>query len=504
LVDNRPNNDALAIVEEMADLLAKHKLVPFFGAGISRQHLGFAAAELAHEMANEIGSSPETSLADVADAYTDARGQSAFVDFLTRRLVVSQLDERKVPSHRLLVSLMQNLLYTTNQDNLFELVARRYGRNYRRIVTVDDLSDSVPGEPLLIKFHGDTSVPGSLVFGTRSYKERMVCQDHPLDIKLKSDLLGKRLMFLGYSLRDENVAKLFATIRRAFNGTLPNSYLVTFDDDSALIDAASAYRVKAVIPPRLFPEAATHAEAFERFLQLLCDETRKRQAERALTNIFSQAEVIPHIVTDYEVRSTERAVREEPFEAALNAFRMTFDMAHVPEHLQEQVTDLFVELVDRADPSAPAQMDALSAALFNFRLPPASALTATAAVMAACNRRPGVPGYDSFGSLVCPALPDGTTPVAAAAAVAILGKRNESVTDSFRRLASWWFHGYENVPENLKKHVIAMIKFAWPGQLANQSPLRRPLPLFIAQKGFHEILKDMQEKLPQRPARPCE
>ncbi|MHB1630958.1 MAG: hypothetical protein ACYCR3_00735 [Acidithiobacillus sp.] len=36
-----------AILDEMADLLSKHKLVPFFGAGISRPQLGFIAAGLA-------------------------------------------------------------------------------------------------------------------------------------------------------------------------------------------------------------------------------------------------------------------------------------------------------------------------------------------------------------------------------------------------------------------------------------------------------------------------
>ncbi|WP_160293055.1 hypothetical protein [Burkholderia gladioli] len=35
MTDNQPDSDAYAIVEEMADLLSKHKLVPFFGAGIS-------------------------------------------------------------------------------------------------------------------------------------------------------------------------------------------------------------------------------------------------------------------------------------------------------------------------------------------------------------------------------------------------------------------------------------------------------------------------------------
>lgn len=60
------------------------------------------------------------------------------------------------------------------------------------------MCESVAGESLLVKFHGDTSVPDSLVFGTRSYQARMANEDnHPLDIKLRSDLLGKRLMFLG-------------------------------------------------------------------------------------------------------------------------------------------------------------------------------------------------------------------------------------------------------------------------------------------------------------------
>ena len=504
MTDNDTASDPRAFVVEMADLLSKHKLVPFFGAGISRQHLGFAAAELAREMAEEIDCPPETALSDVADAYIEARGHTAFVDFLDRKLVVRELDERKAPSHRLLVSLMQSLLYTTNQDNLFEMVARKYGRKYRRVVTVEDLSESIPGEPLLIKFHGDTSVPASLVFGTKSYQARMAAQDHPLDIKLRSDLLGKRLMFLGYSLSDENVAKLFAAIKRAFNGTLPHSYLVAFDDDPALLKTAGEYQVKVVVPIRLFPEARDNAEAFERFLQFLCDETRKRQAELGTADLFSTGEVIPHIVTDFEVEATAHTVRQEPSETAVRNFRMTFDAAHVPEHLQQEVTNLFVELVSRAAPSDSGQMDAITGALFNFRLPPASALTATAAFMAACNKRVAAQGYDSYNALICPALPDGSMPIAAAAAVAMMGARGETITDNFRRLATWWFRGYRNVHEQFKDHVVAMIKAAWPGSLEAESPLHRQLLSFGVEKGFHEILKDMQEKFPKRPAIPKE
>ncbi|WP_442782723.1 SIR2 family NAD-dependent protein deacylase [Collimonas fungivorans] len=496
-------NNSRAVVNEMAALLASHKLVPFLGAGISRQHLGLAAAELARKMAEEIDHPPEMLLADLADIYLETRGETAFVEFLTHKLVVTDLDERKAPSHRLLVSLMQNVLYTTNQDNLFELVAAKYGRHYRSIITVEDLSESIPGEPLLIKFHGDTTVPGSLVFGTKSYQARMEEPDHPLDIRLKSDLLGKRLMFLGYSLNDENVAKIFATVARIFKGTLPSSYLVAFDDDPALIETARKYQVKVIIPPRLFPDAENNAEAFERFLQLLCDETRILQIKRGTEDILSGGTFNPHIVTDYEVRSITKIVQSEPFDVAVDAFRKTFDSARAPEYLEQEITNLFVELIGRADPTSPDQMTSIAAALFNFRISPIAAFSATATLMAACNKRPLVRGFDNY-MLISPTLPKGCMPVAAAAAVAILDRRNEAITESFRRSADLWFRQYKQAPENLKGQIVAAIQVAWPGTHAAGSPLHNQFPTLGGDIEFHDILNDILEKFPKRPSYPEE
>jgi hypothetical protein len=133
MVNPKPplNQDAASVISEIADLLAQQKLVPFFGAGISRPHLGFAAEGLAHEMASTIGVSPSTLLAEVSDEFSDKLGEEAFVEFLKSKLVVSKLDESRVSTHRLLLSLTPNVLYTTNQDNIFELTAAQYGRRGR-------------------------------------------------------------------------------------------------------------------------------------------------------------------------------------------------------------------------------------------------------------------------------------------------------------------------------------------------------------------------------------
>jgi SIR2-like domain len=493
------------IVGEIAELLASHKLVPFFGAGISRDHLGVAAAELAHQMAADLGESPEKLLSELADLYEERHGRDGFVTFLRSQLTVTAFDERKVPAHRALVSLLPSLVYTTNQDNLFELTAAKYGRRYRRVVTIDDLAEAIPGEPLLIKFHGDPDVPSSLVFGRKSYEARIATDGHPLDIKLRADLLGKRLLFLGYSLRDENVSKLLASVQRAFGGTLPPSFLVAFDDEPTLASAALTYQIEYIVPGRLYPEAASTAEAFERFLVALCDGTRQRQSAAGLENLLSDRPINPRIVTDFEMAAAETAISSGPFSTAYNAFRSTFDGTFVPEHMQDRVLKAFQTLAGLVQPTDQEEMDELRFALFNLKLPPVQAMTAVATFMAHCNQRPTPGSFDPFITVPCPAIPDEAIPGAAAIAVAMLGAREEAVTDNFRRLARHWFRGWEAMPEPARGSTRQMIEAAWPGHLSSQSPINQPLhvPPGLG-RGFHAIRDDLMAHFPKQPVRPSE
>lgn len=488
---NGTERQSIAVIDEMADLLARQKLVPFFGAGISRQHLGLAAAELALEMAQRLGVPADTALAELADEFEEEFGPEAFIGFLRERLVVEKLDDAKVPAHRLLLSLSPGILYTPNQDNLFELTAAHYGRPYRRMVTHQDFSDAMPGERLLYKYHGDLDHPETLVFGKRSYLERMMVENHPLDIRLQSDLLGKRLLFLGYSFRDENVAKLLDSVKRVFNGTMPPSYLIAFEYDSQMEELHKAYGIRIIDPQQLYPDAATSAEAFERCLKALCDSTVAIQAERGLQDLFRGQKINPRVITEYEVEAVARTVEEAPFDAAVNAFRGTFDHALVPESLHGRAVEIFRDLVERVDPVSDDQMSALKNALFQFYLPPALAAAAVASVMAACNRRPHS-GFDWVTSLVCPALPDEGTPVAAAMAVAMLRDRGEVITDNFRSRATFWFLGVDKSPSQVRDSVRRMMTEIWPG---GQNPLEG---LNLPIKGFHKIVADITAQWPKQ------
>lgn len=484
------------MLDEMAVLLSQHKLVPFFGAGLSRAHLGVAAAELAQEMAVKVGAPDDTLLSKVSDQFADKYGEDEFVSYLRSRLIVETLDEAKAPTHRLLISLMQNLVYTTNQDNIFELTAATYGRHYRRVVTIEDLSEAAPGEPLLVKFHGDTDVPSSLVFGERSYQARMAEEGHPLDIKLRADLLGKRLLFLGYSFSDENVAKLLDTVQRAFIGKLPPSYLIAFEYSDSMQELTDRYGIRIVDPRRLFPDAPSAGAAFERCLKMLCDCTLNHQAQRGVETMFSGGKVNPRTATDYEIEAVAKAIDTGPFETAIRAFRAEFDGALVATHQQQRVTDMFRKLTELATPTDDAQVSELRGAHFNFRAPPFYVAQATSYLMALCNRRPVVDGFDSLMSIASPALPKGSRPVAAALAVALIRERGEPVTENFRRLATYWFEGWEELDASLRETTKQMIDAAWLGSNSPFTPINRPS--FLARKDFHDIMTDLQKNLPQR------
>jgi hypothetical protein len=487
-----------AILDEMADLLGKHKLIPFFGAGISRQQLGFAAAGLAQQIAPMVGKPPDTLLSTLADDFIDQLGEDAFLNFLKAKLVLPEIDDTKVSAHRLLISLSINLLYTTNQDNLFELVASHYGRQYRSVVTLADLSDATPGEPLLVKFHGDTNIFSSLVFGKRSYDERMKTENHPFDIKLRSDLLGKRLLFVGYSLQDENVGKLLLNVRSAFAGQMPPSYLLAYEYDPSMEELSRIYGIRVINPRQLCPTAQTNGEAFERCLKALCDRTIKVQAGRGLDRLFLDQKINPRMATEFEVVAIAKIVETEPFETAMQAFRAVFDQTVVPSSLQQAVTECFSRLCQRTDATSNNEMASINAALFNFRLPSQFAVQAMAAVMAACNRRPKQSGLlDEFGVLICKSLKDGERPVAAAIAVTLLSDRGEAITDNFRNLAHSWFDGFQELEPNIQDLVKTAIQMAWPGSKAAESPLNRPRPPFRA-KGFHAISAQLLAQLPQK------
>jgi SIR2-like domain len=126
------------------------------------------------------------------------------------------------PIHAELVQLDRcGIYYTTNYDDFIERALRKTGR--RTHVTSSELNISHDRSLVeVVKFHGDFNSPDQMVLSESHYMERMRLES-PMDFKLRADILGRAVIFIGYSFRDPNVNYIFHVVNRLFSN-LPDSY----------------------------------------------------------------------------------------------------------------------------------------------------------------------------------------------------------------------------------------------------------------------------------------
>ena len=96
------------------------------------------------------------------------------------------------------------IIYTTNYDRCLEKAMDILGKKYKTIVDVKDMADLEPDIVQIVKFHGDVMDKDSIVLSESQYFDRLNFETS-LDIKLRADMLGKSILFVGYSLSDINI-----------------------------------------------------------------------------------------------------------------------------------------------------------------------------------------------------------------------------------------------------------------------------------------------------------
>lgn len=125
------------------------------------------------------------------------------------------------PVHAELVQLDRcSIYYTTNYDDFIERALKKSGRS-THIVSGEHTIAHDRSVVEVVKFHGDFNSPREMVISESQYMERMRLESS-MDFKLRGDILGRAVLFIGYSFRDPNVNYIFHIVNRLF-ADLPDS-----------------------------------------------------------------------------------------------------------------------------------------------------------------------------------------------------------------------------------------------------------------------------------------
>lgn len=253
--------------DEVKDALAKGELMLFAGAGVS-MNLGLPSwSGLIDKMAGDIGFDPHLfqrmgKFPSLAEYYEiEKGGRIEIVEWMKREWNSSKITTIDSDIHNSIVEGNFPRIYTTNYDHWLEKSFEERGKNCSKVVDVRDLPKLANSCPNVIKFHGDLAVPESMVLTETDYAKRMSLESS-LDIQFRSDILQRGVLFLGYSLADQNLRYILhklSQLRGVFDSDVskfPQSYLFTGRVNHVEERLLRQWGVRVIVPEDLDPASA--------------------------------------------------------------------------------------------------------------------------------------------------------------------------------------------------------------------------------------------------------
>ena len=209
----RERTDVPEQVRRLGDLVRRSGLVLFIGAGASTG-AGFPGwKDLLAELAAKTDLPEDVQAAVLKLEAPDAADVigSALDDL---QGAISELFKQDGYSltHALLASLRVREAVTTNYDTLYENAAIVPHAKTLKVLPRQRRSAD---EPWLLKLHGDIELHNSIVL-TREQYLRFDSDSTPLASVVQSLMVTKHMLFVGYSLSDQNFIRLARQVRELF------------------------------------------------------------------------------------------------------------------------------------------------------------------------------------------------------------------------------------------------------------------------------------------------
>lgn len=209
-------------MKQLREEYKKGRIILFVGAGVSA-NLGIPTwSELIDKIAEELEYDSDVfktygNFLSLAEYYKLKFGTLGRLrTWADKEWHNPKIDVSKSKIHEYIAKGNFQSIYTTNYENWIEIAHDYYKVQYNKIISVSDISKIDNKLREIVKFHGDFSDDSSIVLDETSYFNRLQFES-PLDIKLRSDVLGKSVLFIGYSLNDINIRQLFYKLSNLWN-----------------------------------------------------------------------------------------------------------------------------------------------------------------------------------------------------------------------------------------------------------------------------------------------
>lgn len=278
----------LDLPSSFQEAVRERRIIPFIGAGFSKNIDSSLPnwSEVIHRAAELLDYDPPILTAQgdqyqIAEYLQIKKQLGGLYNVLAKEFERDDLDVAKSKPHLLLPYLDVPFIFTTNWDAWIEKGFEHEGISYAKIITHDDFVSPrtyrpKPGKPggspksplypkgkfgairqkfkdtTIVKYHGDFSDHQSIVFQESHYYDRLDFE-HPLDIKLRSEIIGRSVLFMGYSFSDTNVRYIWHKLKKLVKTIDPEnkirSFFVTHLNNPLLIEVFRTKNIDTILLP---------------------------------------------------------------------------------------------------------------------------------------------------------------------------------------------------------------------------------------------------------------
>ena len=216
--------------QDIIELIRKGDVVLFIGSGFSLKAGAPSGMELCNIIYNALPDNikeensikTEYTLQKLSDTFELHKGRKALIELLENAFNIELKD---ISDQRQLAAIpLFKHIITTNYDSLIE---DAYAGNCNLVITNTDLSTIDSRKPTIYKIHGDFSQPDNIVITTEDYN-RLYNQEQENLIwdSIRTEFSRHNILFIGYSLSDQNIQILIKHIRNQMGESAKHLYVL--------------------------------------------------------------------------------------------------------------------------------------------------------------------------------------------------------------------------------------------------------------------------------------
>ncbi|WP_446784771.1 SIR2 family protein [Macellibacteroides fermentans] len=250
------------VIPELRELHNRNALIPFIGAGFSiplslpswSELMGNLGIELGYEKEIFLKLGTYQQLAEYVNINYSREWKAFLLKLATMfNSPISCDKRRKSDQHKALADLNFKTIYTTNYDLHIEESIKDCGKKAFSISSYEDFTLAAKLNDYdceVLKFHGTIEDNTGIVLTESQYFGRMGLEG-AIDQRLRSDVLTKSFLFIGYSFSDPNIRYIFYKLQklREQMGTKTastNSYFTSFGTNDIQSILLKQWNIKVI------------------------------------------------------------------------------------------------------------------------------------------------------------------------------------------------------------------------------------------------------------------